>query len=93
MKILSDKTVSTKQLPKSHLSVFDSHQSPSKLNIKLKTHSLTCLDVPLETCIGFQEISSSFNKDYRKSMTGSFDLSSEIPQHSDDDHFPSKCFD
>ncbi len=68
------------------------YASPSKLNIKLKTHSLTSLDIPLETFVGLNEISSSLRNDHQKTMAGSVDLISEIqPQQSSDDafsHFP-----
>jgi len=53
---------------------------PLKLNIKLKTHSLTSLNVPLETFVGFKTSSSSFDCDYRKTMAGSVDCISEIRQ-------------
>jgi len=92
MKILYDNTLSTKRLPKSHTLLLNSHESPSKLNIKLKTHSLTSLDIPLETFIGFKEISSSFRNDHQKTMAGSVDLISEIQQQSNDEnlsHFSS----
>jgi hypothetical protein len=84
MKIIYDNTLSTQRLPKSHTSLLDSHVSPPKLNIKLKTHSLTCLDIPLETFVGFKDISSSLGKDYQKTMAGSVDLISEIQQQEND---------
>jgi hypothetical protein len=92
MTILYDNTLSTKRLPKSRTFLLDSHSSPSKLNIKLKTHSLTCLNIPLETFVGFKEISSSFRTDHQKTMAGSVDLISEIQQQSNDENlsrFPS----
>jgi hypothetical protein len=92
MKILNDNRLSTKRLPKSHTLLLNSHESPSKLNIKLKTHSLTCLDIPLETFIGFKKISSSFENDHQKTMAGSVDLISEIQQQSNNEnlsHFSS----
>jgi hypothetical protein len=82
MTILYDDALSTKRLPKSHTLLFNSHESPSKLNIKLKTHSLTCLDIPLETFVGFKDISSSFRNGHQKTMAGSVDLISEIQQQS-----------
>lgn len=81
MKILSDNTLSTERLSKNHPFILNSYQSPSKLNIKLKTHSLTSLDIPLETCIGFKDRSSSLiQHNYQKPMAGSVDLISEIQQ-------------
>lgn len=85
MTILYDNTLSTKRLPKSHTLISDSYISPSKLNIKLKTHSLTSLDIPLETFVGFKEISSLLRNDHQRTMAGSVDLISEIQQQSNDE--------
>jgi hypothetical protein len=85
MKILYDNTLSTKQLPKRHTLLLDSRVLPSKLNIKLKTHSLTCLDIPLETFAGVKEI-SSLRKDHQKTIAGSVDLISEIQQSTNDEN-------
>jgi hypothetical protein len=89
MKILYDNTLSAKQLPKTHTLLLDSHISPSKLNIKLKTHSLTCLDIPLETFVGFKEL-SSLRKDHQRTIAGSVDLISQIQQQSTYEHL-SRC--
>lgn len=92
MKILYDNTLSTKQLPKSHTLLLNSYESPTKLNIKLKTHSLTSLDIPLETFVGFKEISSSLRYNHQRTMAGSVDLISEIqqqPKNENLSHFPS----
>jgi hypothetical protein len=91
MKILHDNTLSKTRLPKSQTTLFDSHISPSKLNIKLKTHSLTCLDIPLETSVGLNVISSSFRSGQQRTMAGSVDLISEIQQSNDEKfcHFSS----
>jgi hypothetical protein len=92
MKIFYDSNLSTKPLPKNRTLLLNSYASPSKLNIKLKTHSLTSLDIPLETFVGSNRISSSsFRNDYQKAMAGSVDLISEMQQQSNNDtfsHFP-----
>ncbi|CAF1417971.1 unnamed protein product [Rotaria sordida] len=93
MKILHHKNNnnhSTQQLPKSHTFLFENQISPSKLNIKLKTHSLTSLDIPLETFVDFKQMSSSFRHDHQKTMVGSVDLNSEIQQQLNDESF--SCF-
>ncbi|CAF2748645.1 unnamed protein product [Rotaria sp. Silwood2] len=90
MKILCDTIHSTQQLPKSHTLLLDSQILPSKLNIKLKTHSLTCLDIPLETFSDLKQISSSLERDHQKTMAGSVDLNSEMQQQLNDENF--SCF-
>ena len=61
MMIHYDNTHSTKRLPKSQTLLFNSNEYPLKLNIKLKTHSLTSLDIPIDTFPLFKKhnISSS----------------------------------
>ncbi|CAF0927162.1 unnamed protein product [Adineta steineri] len=91
MTVLYDNSLSTKPLPKSQTLIFDSHiTTPSKLNIKLKTHSLSSLNIPLETCVNFKQMSSLQTKQ-QKILAGSVDSISET-QHSNDDiwnHFSS----
>lgn len=58
----------------------NSDRQPSALNIKLKTHSLNALDIPLETCAGFDPTFKSFHNDHRLTMAGSVDQISEIPE-------------
>ncbi|CAF0731111.1 unnamed protein product [Rotaria sp. Silwood1] len=84
MKLLYDNNHSTQQLPNSHTSLLDSQISPLKVNIKLKTHSLTCLDIPLDTLADFKHMSSSLRCDHQITMAGSVDLNSQIQQRLND---------
>ena len=50
----------------------------SKLNIRLKTHSLTSLNIPLRSSISFDEIALSKSSHHRTILAGSVDSISEI---------------
>ncbi|UJR25269.1 hypothetical protein I4U23_006621 [Adineta vaga] len=54
------------------------------LNIRLKTHSLNCLNIPLDTSVGIQELTSLYHNDHHKIIAGSVDLISEISNQSND---------
>ena len=82
MKILHENSLSTQRLPKSQTWLFNGHLPPSKLNIKLKTHSLNLLNNPLETLVGMNGIPSSFGNHRQRTMAGSVDSISEIPHQS-----------
>ncbi|CAF2255419.1 unnamed protein product [Rotaria magnacalcarata] len=89
MKILCDNTHATHQLPQSHKLILDSQILPSKLNIKLKTHSLTCLNVPLETFSDFKQSSGVNRNDKQRTMAGSVDLISEMQQQLNNENLSS----
>ena len=75
MKFLYNETIASHRLAASDLSLMKSQQRPSLLNIKLKTHSLTRLNVPLETSIGFNKRSTLHSP---ANHVGSVDLISKI---------------
>lgn len=79
MKILHDDTLNTQRLPPNHRWLSNHHLPLSKVNIKLKTHSLTSLDIPLQTSAGVNGIPSSFGNHRQRTMAGSMDSVSEMP--------------
>ncbi|CAF0932313.1 unnamed protein product [Adineta ricciae] len=61
-------------------------RSQSTLNIKLKTPSLTCLNIPLDNSFGIRETSSSFTRnEHHRVIAGSVDLISEISNQTSDE--------
>lgn len=74
MKFLYSETIASRRLAASELSLMKPQQRPSLLNIKLKTHSLTRLNVPLETSFGFNKRSALHPT---ANHVGSVDLISE----------------
>ena len=85
MKLLDSETTSAYRLAASELSMMKSQTS--KLNIRLKTHSLSRLNIPLETSIGFDTRSSSHPPENRQSaVIGSVDFSSDLHPQSLSDH-------
>ncbi|CAM2697178.1 unnamed protein product [Rotaria socialis] len=89
MKILCDNTHAAHKLPQSHKLILDSQILPSKLNIKLKTHSLTCLNVPLETFSDFKQSSGVNRNDKQRTLAGSVDLISEMQQQLNNENLSS----
>lgn len=86
MKIFYDKNDTTQQLAKSQALLPDAPILPSKLNIKLKTHSLTCLDIPLETLTDLKRSSLLIPNDKQRSIVGSVDLISEMQHQSENEN-------
>ena len=86
MKILHENTLNPQRLPQNHRWLSNYHIPPSKLNIKLKTHSLTSLDIPLQTFVGVNGIPSSFGSRRQRTMAGSVDSISETPPPSNDEN-------
>jgi hypothetical protein len=90
MKLLYNEAISSHRLAASELSLMKAQRKPSLLNINLKTHSLIRLNVPLETSIGFNKLSSLHPTE---NHTASIDLISEMHQptctNGKDDHLQS----
>ena len=80
MRIRHTTTLSTHPLPDDRTLLLNYHMPPSKLNIRLKTHSLTCLNIPLDTLDEWKSRSPWSRDDHRRTMVGSVDLISEIPR-------------
>ena len=82
--IFRDSKSSFKQLPTRHTFLSNSCLLPSKLNIKLKTHSLVSLDVPLDTLFGFKQAPLLVRDKCQRTLAGSVDLISETQQQLSD---------
>ena len=80
MRIRHTTTLSTHPLSDDQALLLNDHMPPSKLNIRLKTHSLTCLNIPLDTLDEWKSRSPWSRDDHRRTMVGSVDLISEIPR-------------